>query len=325
MKPLITVIIPVYNTEKELPRCINSIITQSYKKLETLLIDNASSDNSGEICDKYSLIDPRIKVMHLDKSGLSYARNEGLKVSSGEYISFIDSDDWIEKDFYEMLISEIQDCSIAIVGYKLLDESGMIVNTIELIKDNFVLNQENLINVECMVKNSVWGFAWNKLYKREIVEKVRFPELQLREDMIFNLSLLKPNLRIKVIGQYTGYNWVQRANSITHKVDSRNINIPRELSNSLLNINWKFNKQSKIVFYNYIMKVLLMDIIMKDIVNNINLNKAEKKELMCKLLGRYKNLHIFKDDSKYIKIMVICFKIKQWRLLLKISEMIKGR
>lgn len=284
MKPLITVIIPVYNTEKELPRCINSVITRSYKNLEILLVDNVSSDNSSEICDRYSLIDSRIKVMHLDKSGVSHARNEGLRVSSGEYISFIDSDDWIEEDFYEMLISKIQDCSIAIVGYKLLDESGMIINTVELIEDKFVLNQENFINVECMVKNSALGFAWNKLYKREIVEKVRFPQLQSREDMVFNLSLLKTNLRIKLIGQYTGYNWVQRANSIIHKADSSNINIANELSNSLLNINWKFNKRSKIVVYNYIMKVFLMDIIMKDIVTNINLNKAEKKEL-CKLLG----------------------------------------
>lgn len=328
MKPLISIIVPIYNVEKELIRCLNSIRTQKYKNLEIILIDNASSDNSGVICDRYALIDSRIKVLHLDKLGVSYARNEGLRIASGEYISFIDSDDWIEEDYYEKFISEMQDCSIAITGYKLLDESGMIIDKLELSENMFTLKQNNFYNIETLVKNSSFGLVWNKLFKRELVKEVKFPPLKSREDLIFNLSLLKPNLNIKIIGNYTGYNWVQRAHSATHKADARNVYILKEIGDCIFNLDWKFNKQSKITVYNYVMKVFLADLFLKDIVGNVNLNGNEKKGYFRELCSKpyrdyYKNLHIFSSDNKYIKIMVACLKTNQWRLLLKVTESIK--
>lgn len=328
MNPLISIIVPVYNVEKELIRCINSIRLQKYKNLEIILIDNASSDKSGIICDRYALIDSRIKVMHLDKTGVSYARNEGLRIASGEYISFIDSDDWIEEDYYEKFISEMQDCSMAISGYKLLDESGMIISTLELSENKFKLKQDNFCNIETLVKNSSFGLVWNKLFKRDLVKEVKFPPLKSREDLIFNLSLLKPNLNIKIIGNYTGYNWVQRAHSATHKADGKNIYVLKEIGDCIFNLDWKFNMQSKIVVYNYVMKVFLADLILKDIIGNVNLNKIEKKRYFRELFSEpyrdyYKNLHVIGSDNKYIKIMVACLKTNQWRLLLKVTEIIK--
>lgn len=100
---LISVIVPVYNVEKYLHKCINSILNQTYKNLEIILIDDGSTDNSGKICDEYALKDNRIKVIHKENGGLSSARNAGLDICSGDYIGFVDSDDYIAEDMYEYL------------------------------------------------------------------------------------------------------------------------------------------------------------------------------------------------------------------------------
>ena len=102
---LISVIVPVYNTEKYLGRCVDSIINQTYTNLEIILVDDGSPDNSPAICDEYAKKDQRIKVIHKENGGLSSARNAGLDIAKGDFISFIDSDDWVEKDLFEVLVS----------------------------------------------------------------------------------------------------------------------------------------------------------------------------------------------------------------------------
>src|SRR5665647_2657921 len=101
--PLISIIVPIYKVENYIRNCVDSILNQTYKNLEVILVDDGSTDNCGNICDEYSLKDNRIKTIHKKNGGLSSARNAGLDVAKGEYIGFIDSDDWIEKDMYESL------------------------------------------------------------------------------------------------------------------------------------------------------------------------------------------------------------------------------
>lgn len=104
MNPLISVIVPIYNVEKYLARCVDSIVNQTYKDFELILVDDGSPDNSGKICDEYAKKDSRIKVVHKKNGGLSDARNAGMAVATGEYISFIDSDDYVSDDFFECLL-----------------------------------------------------------------------------------------------------------------------------------------------------------------------------------------------------------------------------
>lgn len=104
MKELISVIVPIYRVEKYLEPCIESIINQTYKNLEIILVDDGSDDNCGEICDKYAKIDARIKVIHKKNAGLNNARKSGIKIASGKYIGYVDGDDWIEPDMYETLL-----------------------------------------------------------------------------------------------------------------------------------------------------------------------------------------------------------------------------
>ena len=103
MNDLISLIIPVYNTEQFLRRCLDSVINQTYKNLEIILIDDGSTDNSGKICDEYVLKDNRIKVLHIENGGPSYARNKGLEIAKGDYIGFVDSDDYVDKDIFNLM------------------------------------------------------------------------------------------------------------------------------------------------------------------------------------------------------------------------------
>ena len=107
-KPMISVIVPVYNVESYLARCVDSILTQTYQNLEVILVDDGSKDNSGVICDDYARRDSRVNVIHKENGGLSSARNAGIEAAGGEYLAFVDSDDWIEPDAYERLLSAMQ-------------------------------------------------------------------------------------------------------------------------------------------------------------------------------------------------------------------------
>lgn len=130
-QPLITVIVPVYNVEKYLRRCLDSIIRQTYQNLEILCIDDGSIDNSGEICEQYVARDARIKVIHQENQGLSTARNKGLDTATGEYIAFVDSDDYIAADVLEQLYQSAvsSDATCVICGYNCVDSNGSILST----------------------------------------------------------------------------------------------------------------------------------------------------------------------------------------------------
>lgn len=116
MKPVISVIVPIYNVEKYLPRCIESILNQSFKEFELILVDDGSSDNSGKICDIYAEKDERVKVIHKENGGVSSARNVGIKAVNGEYIGFVDPDDYIDREMYKNLyeLCENNNCDIGI-------------------------------------------------------------------------------------------------------------------------------------------------------------------------------------------------------------------
>ena len=117
-QPLISIIIPVYKVEKYLEKCVNSVINQTYKNLEIILIDDGSPDDCPAICDKLSKTDKRIKVIHKTNSGVSASRNEGLKIATGEFVAFVDSDDWIDETMYERLINKQQEQNYDLVFCK---------------------------------------------------------------------------------------------------------------------------------------------------------------------------------------------------------------
>jgi len=209
----ISVIVPIYNVEKYLERCIESIIGQTYQNLEIILVDDGSPDNCGKICDAYMKKDERIKVIHKENGGLSDARNAGQKIATGEYISFIDSDDYIDKDMYQYMIEEMKraNAEIAICGTKIEFENGKMI-----IKSNPI--DEVLDSREAIIKmNSFSSFnmsVWNKLYKKNIVENIEFPFGKKSEDYYVMFRYFDKANKIILLKE-AKYHYIQRENSIS--------------------------------------------------------------------------------------------------------------
>lgn len=189
MKDLISIIVPIYNVEKYLNKCIESIVNQTYENIEIILIDDGSNDNSGIICDEYAKKDNRIIVVHKENGGVSSARNKGLKIAKGEWISFVDADDWIEQIFCQTLLNKVtqEQADIALCGYNRITD-----NQIEKINAN---NQEVFLNSnEYLVKSlnpqTGFGFCHMKLIKKEVLKSISFNErIEVGEDALFNIQL----------------------------------------------------------------------------------------------------------------------------------------
>ena len=195
---MVSVIVPVYNVEKYLPRCIDSIVLQSYTDIEILLIDDGSTDNSGKICDEYAVRDSRIRVFHKNNGGVSSARNLGLQKALGDYVCFVDSDDYIHPRYIEILINAIREnnADIAISGFLGTNDSTM----------SFVEIEEPIqISAVSYIDFKVYsiGIPYNvvaKLYRIDILNNHLFDEnLVYGEDAVFNFSLVYSQKDLKMV------------------------------------------------------------------------------------------------------------------------------
>lgn len=216
--PLISVIVPVYNVEKYLERCVNSIVNQTYKNLEIILVDDGSPDNCGKICDELAIKDNRIKVIHKENGGLSSARNAGLDIATGEYITFVDSDDYISIEIFDKCfeLSNVQDFDILIFGMSILDNNSKLLFKDEYENITYSFFQ-TIYDITLPLKTSVC----NKLFKKSIVANIRFPVNIIHgEDLIFWLKILNQKLVIISI-DFIGYYYVKNDNSITTSIFSK--------------------------------------------------------------------------------------------------------
>lgn len=211
---LISVIVPVYNVQKYLERCLDSILRQTYQKLEIILVDNGSTDASGRICDSYAARDERIKVIHTDNLGVSHARNTGVEAARGELLGFVDSDDCIAPDMYETLLRNLikEDADISVCGiYQCFGENPGVAES-DFNSELEVVTPYEAISVA--LENSCSYYLWNKLYKRELFSKIRFPVGKIYEDAFIMVRLLDCAKRI-VYAKWPGYFYIRRADSLT--------------------------------------------------------------------------------------------------------------
>ena len=182
LKPLISVIVPVYNVEAYLNRCISSILNQSYNNLEVILVNDGSTDESGEICNKYASIDTRVKVIHKENGGLSDARNKGLECFSGNFITFIDSDDFVHIKYIETLynICKKSDLKVAICNYLKTSEST--INNVLKNEDISTISSREALSHKDGEWNTMMITAWGKLFHKSLWNELRFPKGMLYED-----------------------------------------------------------------------------------------------------------------------------------------------
>ena len=211
--PLFTVVVPVYNVEKYLEKCISSIIGQTYSNIEIILVDDGSTDNSSAMCDRYAEEDSRVTVIHQKNTGVSAARNTGIENANGEYIAFIDGDDYISNQMMECLYNRIvsDHSDVAICGYRCVDDMGHELN-IATVEDAIVSGAEALrIHYERNT-HGIMAITWNKLYRRRLFEFVRFPEGKRCEDEAVFYRILDLCGKVSILSEHYYY-YVQHDDS----------------------------------------------------------------------------------------------------------------
>lgn len=213
LEPKISVIVPVYKVEDYLDRCVNSIVNQTYQNIEIILVDDGSPDKCPEMCDVWAQKDDRIKVIHKTNGGISEARNVGLSNANGEYISFVDSDDWIDNFFYERLVSKLNSSGCDIVACRYLKVDSKEESCID---SNDSYNTRIIDNYEAMKDvisgDIVWQVIVNKIYKKELISNILFEVGKRHEDDMWTYQVVGLSHNIAIV-DYVGYFYYQRKDS----------------------------------------------------------------------------------------------------------------
>lgn len=247
--PLISVIVPVYRAEKYLPRCINSILNQTYKNFELILVDDGSPDNSGKICDDYALKDNRIKVIHKENGGVSSARNAGIDVANGEYINFIDSDDWVPLDSLEILLNAIveNNADLSVGGYE-SRELKIVNNSLPyktiLLDENFLVDASELK----ILDSGHFHSSCCKLFKKQIIKSANINfnlSIKQGEDCLFVREYLLNSKKIITLNQNVYYYNLINDFSATKKVFLDMGLWSFDLINSFINLLNKFSVENE--------------------------------------------------------------------------------
>ncbi len=318
---LISVVVPVYNVENYLKRCITSIINQTYKNLEIILVDDGSTDGSSEICDKFSLKESRIKVVHKNNGGLSDARNVGIEIATGKYITFIDSDDYVLKDYVEYLYNLIKkyNTKIAICSYSVFTDKGKIIDYGKKYREEKL----NKIQTFSRMLNEK-GFsvsAWGKLYDTTLFKKIRYPKNRICEDNGTTYKLIDQVENI-IYGNKSKYFYLKRQGSIMlsefneKKLDM--IYLTDEMCDFL------DDKYSQLYEETQKRRVYARFNVLRQILNCKYENKKIEKELIEYILKRRKKI-LFTNYDLRTKIAVICISMGKnffksiWKLYYKIK------
>lgn len=331
MKPEISIIIPVYNTEKFLKACINSLIKQSFKNCEFIFVDDGSTDDSCNLIRSYKKKDNRIKLIMQKNKGVSSARNIGILNSNGKYIGFVDSDDYIDSDMYEILYKEMQteDSDVIISNFEEELNGTKNIKTYNLIKNKKMDKtyiQNNIVSF--FIKDDSLNTVCNKLYKKSIIDEynIRFPKgLPLGEDGIFNMIYFSKCNSCKYI-DYTGYHYREVHGSATrnlHKHDyfqreldvynfdlEKLIDIPQNIDiQSLKSIKLINNIKSNIYIYfdkNQDQSIFYKCRYIKSIVNKKEIKEALEIYLYnVNITGKYEKLFLFCMKNKLIILLYI--------------------
>lgn len=330
---MISIILPVYNVEKYIAKCIESVLNQSYSNFELLIINDGTLDNSIEIAQKYN--DKRIKIYNKENGGLSDARNFGLNKATGDFIYFLDSDDWIELNLLEECIKAINkyNTDFVIFGYYLDNEDlkGNLITSSENVTEEilFIKEPNNLV---CNEKTlSLLGYAWNKLYKTSFLKENNFifeKGISLVEDILFNSKVYEKSEKILFINSLL-YHYINRPSASLVKVFYKNsfeLNILKNKSISSFLEAWNVSDETKNIFLSNVMVTAI-----RYCVNNLfayenDLKKSDKLAYIRMMLNNketqkyisYYNAISFND--KIYKIMIINKAVFPLYLLCKIKK-----
>lgn len=310
---LISIIIPVYNVEKYLNTCVYSVIYQTYQNLEIILVDDGSTDNSGKLCDELMKLDKRIKVIHKINGGLSDARNAGIEIANGEYIGFVDSDDWISTKMYEVLHRNIVECGadISVCERIIVSESG--------IDDKGVSGSRKVLetsdSLDILYKNEkYYSHAWNKLFKRNLFKEIRFPTGKLFED-IYIMHELFGEAKSVVFYDVGLYYYRQRSGSIVNSQNWKNYQEYIEAIQYRLNSKYSHGKE-RLVYKNLL--VASKDVKSLIYKSKVNYESKELNKYINTLIRRNFKLHY--GFKILINVIIIIYLFKEYEILRKLKN-----
>lgn len=310
LEPLISVIVPIYNVEKYLDRCIKSIVNQTYSNLEIILIDDGSQDNCFKICNKWAELDNRIKVIHKENGGLSDARNVGLKMAKGEYIGFIDSDDFISKYFIELLHRKLVETKSDLIQCDYLKVNDNYLEKEKSVKTDFdieIFNTEEALRL-LIEEKKINQVVWNKLYKKELLQKIRFEYNKLNEDDFFTYQVFAKCNKIAYINLPLYYYLVRNQSIMGKKYSIKRLDglEARFLRYNFIKKNYQeldsFGKKSLLFYIIYCYQMVLT-------INNKN-ERIEAEKIVEDYFKKVINDHI---------LLELCFKEKIWINMMKLS------
>lgn len=217
----ISVIVPVYKVEKYIRKCIDSIINQTYKNLEIILVDDGSPDNCPQICDEYAQKESRIKVIHQENMGVSVARNNGIEIATGKYIGFVDSDDYIESTMFEDLLDALvkNDAQMSICNFNVITDKEKYIRN--KYPNEKTYNKKEILR-ELILDKNIQSYPWNKLYVKKLFDTIRFPAGKNYEDIGTTFYLIEKCERIQLIGK-AEYNYINRNDSIVFNIKEKTI------------------------------------------------------------------------------------------------------
>ena len=306
MDEKISIIVPMYNVELYLRKCITSILNQTYKNIEIILVEDGSPDNCGKIADAFAKMDNRIKVIHQENKGLCGARNAGLEVATGKYIGFIDSDDWIEPDMYEYLYSNMKknDADVVACRYYRIKKNNKI--RVKTDWEERVFDTHDAI-VNIVSKFEIRTVFWNKLFKKEIFDNIRFPEGMVFEGTNM-MHLVLENAKKVVLLPQPKYYYVDTDESI---VNIKNIKNKCDYELAFI------KRYNELVEKYPELKEVMMNQVVKNAIKLLRALKGFSNEELAEYDDKFKIIYDFIcEHLDYIRTLKKINRITIWKLLM---------
>ena len=329
----ISIIVPVYKVEKYLRKCVDSLLNQTYTNLEIILVDDGSPDSCPQICDEYAKRDQRVKVVHKTNEGVSRARNAGLKIATGDFIGFVDSDDFVDATMYEKLLNSILEngSDIAMCGFVNIYEDGTKEKVVETNLNN--VTSSNIFNFyvlnntykkeDAICIDGIMAFVCRVLYSKDIINEQYFNEnIKYCEDLLFNVKVINKETKISIVNEGLYY-YYQRGDSAIHKINERNILAKLDYLDEITPIlKQKLDSEFYSIFQFAIYKIIYLDLLRS---GSKELYNKYIKKLNQKKLNSKQNYKIFKSQQTGLKNKFLAFLIYHnssmlIKLLLKVKK-----
>lgn len=315
--PEISIIVPIYNVEKYLERCVESILNQTFEDFEIILVNDGSTDKSGDICDRLKFKDYRIKVVHKENGGVSSARNKGLEISNGEFITFIDPDDYIELDALGYIYNLSKDNNAEIGVYKMNTFKIQELKNINKYKNNveeFRIYEGDEIIKEYIYNETFLHSVCNKIYSRSLISKINLKficDIRYAEDALFNYNILS-NCNRLVYSNLRKYNYCINNGSVVNSVTEKRLDILKAQKQIYFLLKNKYNKYTEVILNQYANSSIL-----------IVLDIARESMILKKIDILKKVKNTLKKDKDILKDLKINnFKQKIYFKILKISPLL---